>query len=102
MASLTPFAVVRDGQFVLAVGSSLAEALESAAGCFYSGSVPADLVVLDSAVEEPPPLAAMPCSEALLASFSDTLGSGPVTISNGLLCLVGEDRAPAEDQLSLF
>lgn len=91
-----PYAIVRGGLEVIAVGESLDDALASACAAFYSGCLPPQLRIFEQITGSLPDIAAVPCSDRLLSSYSDVVGVGPTLVIDGVLGLEGED------QLSLF
>jgi hypothetical protein len=86
----------------MAAGRSLEEAMADAARSFYSSAVPPSLEILEKGFEPLPPLAALPCSAAVLATTDSMFGPSPMTILYGILCLEEEVVGLDEDQLSLF
>ena len=96
------FAIVRNGQELMAAGRSMEEAMTEAARSFYSSTVPSSLEILEEGFEPLPPLAALPCSAGVLATTDSMFGPGPMTLLYGILCLVEEIAGIDEEQLSLF
>jgi len=97
-----PFAIVRDGRELLAAGPSLDEAMALAAKSFYGPGLPPTLEILQEGCDPLPSLAAVPCSELLLASSDSEFGPDDMSVLHGVLCLESEASSADPDQLPLF